>query len=156
VLLEREARKFSSVEITCANIEAAGHLRSGNLLLLEGPACALGSLVRRASNREHRAEEFLGSPGHSCLVSCLCVSPPLRERYARPAPDMQRSGSGHRAAAQSRRVVRSITPRSVSEISCHADHTEQMAEAQFTDIVGQTLTKHPGSLAGCHPRPPTP
>ena len=34
---------------------------------------------------------------------------------------------------------------------------EQMAEAQFTDIVGQTLTKHPGSLAGYLPRPqPTP
>ena len=31
-----------------------------------------------------------------------------------------------------------------------------MAEAQFTDIVGQTLTKHPGSLAGCPPPPPPP
>ena len=31
-----------------------------------------------------------------------------------------------------------------------------MAEAQFTDIVGQTLTKHPGSLAGCSPLPQPP
>ena len=28
-----------------------------------------------------------------------------------------------------------------------------MAEEQFVDITGQTLTKHPGSLSGCAPLP---
>ncbi len=85
---------FLLFEITCANIEAAVFCTQvicfGDLPVLWKALCvgpATGSI----------SGGVVGNRGHNSLVSCLSVPPPLHEGYARPAPDMQRSGSGHGA-----------------------------------------------------------